>query len=219
ILYTEKVHARTVHIADQNGELSVQAGAARGAAEFALRISEEENRESCQWRQQNRLSSYCVLCPGGGWRAKCWPAERFGELCARVGNELGLRCVVNYGPGEDDLAKTVRAASASAEPILVSSEVGTLMALLRGAKVVVGGDTGPLHLALALGTPVVALHGPTDPARNGPYGSGGMVLRSAGARRNHARRNATDPSMLEIGVDAVLEAVKQQLSARAGTRP
>lgn len=87
------------------------------------------------------------------------------------------------------------------------------MALLKNCCCVVGGDTGPLHLAIALGTPAVALFGPTNPARNGPYRSQDIVLRVAGAVRDHSRREETDASMLAIQVDAVFEAVRQRLGA------
>jgi heptosyltransferase-1 len=93
------------------------------------------------------------------------------------------------------------------------------MALLRNALCIVGGDTGPLHLAVALGTPAVALFGPTDPARNGPYRVGhsgvlarrDVVLRSPRAVTTYKRGNQADPSMLELEVDAVLEAVRRQI--------
>lgn len=214
VLYSEKVHAQATHIADQNGELSVQAGARNGVARFSLRIAAEEEEHSKEMRQRSGLSMYCVLCPGGGWGAKCWPAERYGALCLRIRNELGLRCVVSYGPGEDELAERVCAASGNAEPVLEKCPLGQLMALLRDAEIVVGGDTGPLHLAISLGARVVALFGPTDPARNGPYHSGDIVLRSSEARTDHSRGNAPDPSMLKITVDAVAEAVKRHLETQ-----
>jgi heptosyltransferase-1 len=177
------------------------------------------------------------LSPGGGWRAKCWPPERFGELCQKIREAFGLRCVVNYGPGENDLVAAVKAASGNAEPVLWDTELGPLMALLRSAVCIVGGDTGPLHLAIALGTPAVALYGPTDPARNGPYRNpalvtgdpildsgetrdtdpcaGDIVLRAKGSTTSHSRNNVVDPSMLAIQVDAVFEAVRRRIGALA----
>ena len=89
------------------------------------------------------------------------------------------------------------------------------MALLRGARCIVGGDTGPLHLAVALGTPAIALFGPTDPTRNGPYPPGQLVLRSPNAVTTYGRSNVADPSLLELSVDAVFAAVKQRLGAPA----
>src|SRR5207249_12029094 len=90
---------------------------------------------------------------------------------------------LNHGPGEEARLSRVKAASGDSDPLIYNGTLGALMALLRNALCVVGGDTGPLHLAVALGTPVVALFGPTDPARNGPYRPGArsakdLVLRS-----------------------------------------
>jgi len=211
ILYTERVHCVTTHIADQNGELSARAGAASGVASFTLWVPNEEDAAMREFLQTLKLERYVVLSPGGGWRSKCWPAERFGELCGRLRQSLGLRCVVNYGPGEDDLAAAVRDASRGAEPVLYSGGLGPLMALLRHAACIVGGDTGPLHLAIALGMPAVGLFGPTDPARNGPYRTKDIVLRAPGAVRTHNRVDETHPSMLQLEVADVFEAVCRRL--------
>jgi heptosyltransferase-1 len=213
VLYSERVQVRTAHIADQNGELSLRAGARNGVAPFTLRVAAEEEKDWKEEMGRYGLDRYCVLCPGGGWRSKCWPAERFGALCLRLHEDLGMRCIVNYGPGEDLLAESVRAASGGATPVLDCSPLGRLLAMLRSAALAVGGDTGPLHLAVALGTPAVALFGPTDPARNGPYPDANIVLRSPNARRDHTRRDSPDLSMLEISVDSVFDAVQRRLEA------
>ena len=215
ILYTHRVVCKTTHIADQNGELSQRAGAEKAVAPFTLRVcSKDESRVRSDLRQAG-LDRYVVLSPGGGWRAKCWPADRFAALCQRIHSELALPCVINYGPGEESLAEEVCQASGDAKPIVYDGELGPLMALLRGAQCVVGGDTGPLHLAVALGARAVALFGPTDPARNGPYPPEQIVLRSPTATTTYGRSNVTDPSLLELSVDAVFAAVKQRLGAAA----
>ena len=157
------------------------------------------------------LDRYVVLSPGGGWRSKCWPPERFGQLCLLIRNSLGLRCIVNYGPGEDDLALAVRECSGDADPVPYNGPLGPLMALLRNAACIVGGDTGPLHLAIALGTPAVALFGPTDPARNGPYRTADIVLRAPNVVTTHTRQHQTHPSMLHIQVPEVFRAVRSRL--------
>lgn len=215
ILYTESVACKTIHIADQNGELSLRAGTSHPVAHSSLRIPESElERVRCDLQQQG-LSRYIVLSPGGGWRAKCWPAWRFGILCQKIRAELGLPCVVNYGPGEDTLALQVQSAAEDAKPMLYDGELGPLMALLGDALCIVGGDSGPLHLAVALGTPAVALFGPTDPARNGPYPPGDIVLRSPKAVTTYGRSNTTDPSLMELSVETVFAAVKRRLESPA----
>jgi heptosyltransferase-1 len=213
ILYTDKVHCVTTHIADQNGELSLRAGARNPVAGFSMRVAQEDEAEIRAFLQKFSLDRYVVLSPGGGWRSKCWPPERFGQLSKMILDSLGLRCVINYGPGEDDLALAVRECSGGADPVPYNGALGPLMALLRNAACIVGGDTGPLHLAIALGTPAVALFGPTDPARNGPYRTDDIVLRAPGAVRTHSRVDQTHPSMLQIQVNEVFDAVRRRVGA------
>jgi heptosyltransferase I len=232
ILYSERVKPATIHIADQNGELSSRAGARHRVAPLTLRIFPEVQAKVHSQLRDAGIDRYIVLSPGGGWRAKCWPAQRFGALCVRIRDQLGLRCVVNYGPGEEDLANAVRTASGEAAPLLYNADLGPLMALLRSATCIVGGDTGPLHLAIALGTPAVALFGPTDPARNGPYSKvcdagdansgkdtdrceGDIVLRAPDSITSHSRNDQTDPSMLAIQIDSVFKAVCRRIGARS----
>lgn len=233
VLYTDRVKTTTVHIAEQNGELSLRAGAHNLVGPVCLRVPAEDEAAVASQLRGSGTDRYIVLSPGGGWRSKCWPPERFGALCRVIRNSLGLRCVVNYGPGEDDLANAVRAASGDADAVLCNSELGHLMALLRKATCIVGGDTGPLHLAIALGTPAVALFGPTDPARNGPYRTvprsaeaakagepvaqpgGDIVLRAANTETTHARNDHTHPSMLAIDVESVFDALRRRIGAAA----
>jgi ADP-heptose:LPS heptosyltransferase len=223
LLYTDRVRCTTTHIADQNGELSLRVGAHRGTSNFTLRVSSDDESEVASFLRGAGLDQYIILSPGGGWRSKCWPPDRFGELCHRIRQSLGLRCVVNYGPGEDDLADAVRTASQDVVPVLYNGELGPLMALLRNARCIVGGDTGPLHLAVALGTPAVALFGPTDPARNGPYSrrvptdataNEDIVIRARDSVTTHSRGDAPDPSMLAIEVAAVLDAVRRRIGSQ-----
>jgi heptosyltransferase-1 len=213
ILYTDRVRCTTTHIADQNGELSLRAGAHCGIGNFNLQVPDEAEASVRAYLREQALERYIVLSPGGGWRAKCWPAERFGVLAQMIHRSFGLRCVVNYGPGEEDLAQGVSCTAGDARPLLHNGDLGQLMAILKNSCCVVGGDTGPLHLGIALGTRAVALFGPTDPARNGPYHSDDIVLRAEGATRDHSRRHEADPSMLAIEVDSVFDAVRRRIGA------
>ena len=121
-----------------------------------------------------------------------------------------MHAVLNYGPGEEDLAREAEAASeGAAKPMKCS--ISELIALTRRARLFVGGDTGPLHLAAALRVPVVAIYGPTDPARNGPYGTRSIVLRSEESVTSHARRAEADEGMLAIGSEAVVAAANKLL--------
>lgn len=213
ILYTDRVKCRAAHIAEQNGELSVHAGARHGVGKVNLRVEESDEELLRAQLEKTGIGSYVVLSPGGGWRSKCWPAERFGALCQRIRSEMEVRCVINYGPGEENLFRAVEANSGNAQPLAWTGELGKLMALLKNARALIGGDTGPLHLAVALGAPVVALFGPTDPARNGPYTPQETVLRSAMAITSYKRGESPDGSMLELSVEEVFAALKKRVEA------
>jgi len=219
LLYTDRVRSTQAHIADQNGELSQLAGARNGVAPFLLLAASVSEKAPLKLSDEFRLDHYVVLSPAGGWRSKCWPPERYGALCQQIHAKLGLRCILNQGPGDEDYIAAVKAASSDAAPIACNSSLHQLMVLLHNALCVVGGDTGPLHLAVALGTPVVALFGPTDPARNGPYRPGAdsqkdIVLRSPQAVTTYKRGDQPDPSLLQLEVATVFDAVRRQVEAR-----
>lgn len=219
-LYTDRVRPAGRHVAERNVNLAERAGAkAETALRFPLRVPEEEKRRMQDGLAAAGVTSYFVASPGGGWKSKCWPPERYGALCAELWRKYGLRAVVNAGPGEESLAAAVVAAATpvatTAAPVVLRPSLKELAALLAGAKLVVGADTGPLHLAAALGTPVVALFGPTDPARNGPR-PGGVVVRNAGAEATtYKRGDVYSPAMLSLTVDQVSAAAVQQMSVTA----
>jgi heptosyltransferase I len=209
--YTRKVVAHGAHVIEQN--LSV----AEALAGHRLKRSPVEfpHDPQAEARIEKRLAEpgiaeFAILNPGAGWGAKRWPAERYGRV-ARGLADLGLRSVLNYGPGEEKLARAAEAAS-GATAWAMSCTITELIALTRRARLFVGGDTGPLHLAAALRVPVVAIFGPTDPARNGPYGTRSVVLRNAESITSHARRAAPDEGLLAIDSDAVVAAARQLLN-------
>jgi heptosyltransferase-1 len=145
-----------------------------------------------------------MIHPGGGWGAKRWPTDRYGSLAEEFTLHGGI-VLVNAGPGEESLAAEVIAA-ANGQASAVSCSLSQLIALTRRVSLVIGGDTGPLHLACALGKPVVGIYGPTDPKRNGPYGTRFRVLRNPESRKDHTRRSAPEAGLLTILPRAVLAA-------------
>lgn len=217
VLYTDRVSVTSRHICEQNGELSVRAGAAGPVGAFRVTPPAPAVGRVAAQLAAGGIDRYVVLSPGGGWRSKCWPAERFGALCRMLGNQGGLRCVLNGGPEDGEVLEAVRAASGDALPLPYCGELGELMALLDGALSVVAGDTGPLHLAVALGRPTVALFGPTDPARNGPFPADrSILLRSPRAVTTYRRGDSPDASLLEIAVEEVLGAVLRETGVPHG---
>jgi heptosyltransferase-1 len=212
--YTRRATARGRHVVEQNlsiVEAIVQAPLSALPVQFP-RDHETENRAD-HILSRAGVRDFAVLNPGAGWGAKRWPAERYGLVAKSLGFD-GLRSIINYGPGEEDLAREAEAASAGAAVALQGS-IADLIALMRRAKLFVGGDTGPLHLAAALRVPVVAIFGPTDPSRNGPYGTRSMVLRNPGSRTSHARLAHPEEGLLEITADSVISAARQLLHGEA----
>lgn len=213
--YTRQVIPRGSHIIEQNVSV-VEGVVGTRLAVPAVTLPHDPAAEEQLGKDLVRqgLEEYAILNPGAGWGAKRWPAERYGEAAVRLARE-GIRCLVNYGPGEEDLFERVNAASNGVVRPTKASVTG-LIALTRAAKLFIGGDTGPLHLAAALQVPVVAIFGPTDPARNGPYGTRSVVLRSPASPTSHARHAQPDEGMLEIGVEAVVNAARELLAGKGG---
>ncbi len=154
-----------------------------------------------------------VLNPGGGWASKLWPPERFGELAKGL-RDLGLQALVSWGPGEEALAHRVVEASDGAAVRSFPTSLLDYVEIARRARLVVAADTGPLHLACAVGTPVVALFGPTDPARNGPFAADDVVVRhSPPCAPCYSRTCVRHAGVMDtIPVAEVLTAVRKRLA-------
>src|SRR5713226_9979159 len=127
ILYTDRVGCTHTHISEQNGELSQRAGARNGVGPVTISVPSLQEAFVLQLLRGFSIDRYVVLSPAGGWRSKCWPPDRYGALCQKIYRALGLRCVLNYGPGEDDLISAVKAASGQADPIAYNGSLGQLM--------------------------------------------------------------------------------------------
>ena len=216
--YTDRIAPSGQHVADMSMSLAVHAGARRPAEmQFPIEVPADEVTHLRARLSREGAERYIVLSPGGGWKSKCWPAERFGKLCAQVWQRNGIRCVINLAPGEDQLGKEVVANSFPAKPIVYCPALPELVALLSGALLVVGADTGPLHLAAALGTRVIALFGSTNASRNGPLPRGLIIQNYSGQppnyqRGDYIRGRAYSPEMLSITMEQVLTAVEQEIT-------
>jgi heptosyltransferase-1 len=145
-----------------------------------------------------------LINPGAGWGAKCWPVQRYDAVAQGL-IDLGFRILVNAGPGEEKMAEVIARGTGGAA-IPLNCTLAQLIAITRRVALVVAGDTGPLHLACALGRPVIGIYGPTDPSRNGPFGTKFRVLRSPMSRSDHSRRELPEAGLLNIQPDDVLRA-------------
>lgn len=152
------------------------------------------------------LGPFVLVHPGAGWASKRYPPERWGEVARRLRDATGLPTLVPVARGEEELAAGVEAASAGAARRVPAGDLPTLAALLRRARLVMGGDSGPTHLAHALGTPVLMLMGPTDPARHGPYGAPERAMwKLLPCSFCYRRFDETKACLLEIPADRVAE--------------
>jgi heptosyltransferase-1 len=215
--YTRPVLASGAHVIEQNVSVAAAvAGRKMSVPPIALPHDPAAEQRMSQGLAQRGIRGYAILNPGAGWGAKRWPAQRYGQV-AKALAAIGLRSILNCGPGEENLAREAEAASEGAAQSMTCS-ITDLIALTRRAQLFIGGDTGPLHMAAALQIPVVAIFGPTDPARNGPYGTQSVVLRNPASPTTHARRAQPDEGMLEISVDAVIGAARHLLANSATER-
>lgn len=167
--------------------------------------------------RQTGEERYAVLNPGGGWPNKRWPGDRFAAVARRLRQAHGLRSLVTWGPAERAAAEAIVSASEGAACLSPQTTVGELAAVMRGAALVVAGDTGPLHIAAAVGAPVVGLYGPTWPERNGPWDPADEVIsRADRCHCHHKRQCQTGERCIEtIGVDEVMAAIERRLARRA----
>jgi heptosyltransferase-1 len=179
---------------------------------FPLAITDAHEAEAASLSEWTR-GSYAILNPSGGWATKLWGAERFGVLSDALWEQFGLHSIITYGPGEQDLAQRVVQASRTGKARAASPSLKGFYALAKRARVYVGGDTGPTHLAVAAGTPVVGLFGPTEWWRNGsPRALDICVERNdIDCRVDCHRRSCSKWICMDIEVERVLEAVERRL--------
>ncbi len=161
---------------------------------------------------------YALLNTGAAWPNKRWPPDRFAQVALALHERHGLMSVVLWGPGEEGLAQETVARSSGAAVATPATTIADVVALARGASVMVSGDTGPTHIASAVGTPIVGIYGPTRPVRNGPMSPDDLwVSRDDVCQCHHLRRCKLDRMcLLDIEVAEVVSAVERRLAAGRG---
>ncbi len=213
-LFGERVPARGRHVIEQALEV---AGAICHETLPLLLPELPCDARAEEWSNRfvaAKISGPMVLMnPGAGWGAKRWPAAWYGQVAAALAHE-GYTVVVNSSESEAALAAELVQASGGTA-LSVDPSLGELISLTRRAALMIAGDTGPLHLACALGKPVLGIFGPTDPARNGPFGCAFRVLRHPESKRDHSRRAQPEAGLLTIQPEAVLAAALDLLKETA----
>jgi lipopolysaccharide heptosyltransferase I len=216
--YTEVVTPRRVHIIDQQMELLKPLGIDPDWDTLAPLRAPAAARQTIAQRLGN-VRDFVLINPGGGWVTKRWEPARFADLARRLAAD-GLDVVVTWGPGEEAVAREIGGASGA---MVVPSTLTELVALCERARLFVGGDTGPMHFAASVGTPVVAIFGPTSSDRNGPFRREDVVVERRLACRPCYERDACPlvhlDCMREITVDQVYEACRRRLTFGDGRGP
>ncbi|MGD0307766.1 MAG: glycosyltransferase family 9 protein [Acidobacteriota bacterium] len=204
--------ASAYHVARLNLFLAEKAGARPGELRANLRASEKDTQEIERHLLEEQLSDFIVINPGGGWPTKLWKPANYGLLAARIEKELGHGVIVTTGPGEETLYKQIAENCTSMRPAHYQVPFLQLIPLFKRARLLVAGDTGPLHLACAVGTPVVGILGPTCPVRNGPWNTNDeVVVRHLPCSFCNGRTCPTANECMDISVEEVFGAVVRRL--------
>ena len=214
-LYTETVDPGNVlHVIEKGIRLMHAVGVNDPSIAFPIAVPRSNAADAVVSRAAS--SGYVLINPGAAWPNKRWPPDRFGALAAAIRERHGLRSVVLWGPGEERAASDVVAASRGAAEQAPQTTITDILALATRASLMVSGDTGPLHIAAAVGTPIVALFGPTRTERNGPWSSSDISLTRFDTCVCHYERRCrrAQPCIDDIGVDEVVAAVARRVAAR-----
>lgn len=212
--YSKRISARGVeHVIELNCALLESLGVSRPGCsqwEFPIASSREDEDFVTRALAVTGTKDFVILNPGGGWQSKCWSPESYAELIRSSSSQLDFDFLLTGSPAEEPLIQRIMEQSRFRRACYFPSTVTQFIALVRRARLLVAGDTGPLHLATAVRTPVVALFGPTDPARNGPFSPEDITLWNRGAI-DYTRR-AVNPGYLSgISVESVAAAVRRRL--------
>ena len=160
------------------------------------------------WRDRTLVA----INPGANWPSKRWMPERYAIVADELIKKYGIRVLILWGPGERDLAEDMLHRMSEKALIAPQTTLKQLTALIQQCRLLIGGDTGPAHLAAALRIPTVTLFGPSNPRRNGPYGEQHRMIASPIAPAGHFRRKERGDRWLKaIEVEPVIKAAKEQL--------
>jgi len=208
VFYTESFLPSSSHIVDQYLDWAESLGAER-IVEFPLPREEKWERKAEDYFSSSRKK--VIIIPGGGWANKRWPQAKYSKLIVSLARK-GFDVFVFWGKEEWELADRIRVTSSHKANLLPCLDIPGMVSFFKRADVIVGGDTGPLHLAAALQVPVVGIYGPTDPQRNGPYGKNNKIIFNAPPcapcwkRKCGKKDNAC---LKEIKVEKVCKAVEE----------
>ena len=206
-------HVDERHVVDTNLGILETLGVPPGTPEFPIDHVESAVASTVAAQTGGR---YAILNPGAAWPNKRWPPARLGAIAVELRSRHALQSVAVWGPGEELLAREVVDKSGGAALLSPPTTIADVVALARGASLYLSGDTGPAHIAAAVGTPIVGIYGPTRPSRNGPWSPHDVTVSRADVCQCHHLRQCRLKTMCleDIQVDEVLAAVEKRLETR-----
>ncbi|MGH9370992.1 MAG: glycosyltransferase family 9 protein [Vicinamibacterales bacterium] len=206
------------HIIQKNLRLLSTVGVKSAAVEFPLARVPSAARD--QMKRDAAGRPVALINPGAAWPNKRWPVARYGEVGGFLREVRGMQPYVLWGPEEQELAQKIVDASGHAALLAPSTTTVDLVETSREAALMVSGDTGPLHIAAAVGTPSVAIFGPTDPERNGPWSADDIVVSRHAVCGCHYQRRCRQPAwcLEDVQVAEVTAAIQHRLSSGARAR-
>ena len=213
-LYSRRVDAsRAGHVIEQHLDVVATLGVTDRRVMFPIDVPRTPAIDHLM--ETLGRDDYALINPGASWPNKRWPPVRFGQLAALLSERRGLRSLIVWGPGEQAMAQVIAAESRGAALLAPPTSIPDLFALSHRARIMVSGDTGPLHIAGALGTPIVALFGPTLREKNGPWLAADIsVSRADRCSCLYERRcRLGTPCIDDIPVEEVIAAVERRLDA------
>ena len=195
------------HLTDRSLELLTPLGINSPAVEWKLPLTEASQSWAQQWRRTVDSNQLAVLNPGGTWPSKLWEAKRFGDTARYIRDRYQYKSVVVWGAAwEREMAEAIVDASEGSAVLAPDTDLHHLAALIQTADLFLSGDTGPLHMAVAVGTPTIGMYGATRPGDSGPYGQVALQRAYEEGSRRH-RRSSDNTAMRAIGVEHVCQAI------------
>jgi lipopolysaccharide heptosyltransferase I len=217
LLLSERVEADDRgHVIQKNLRLVEHLGcpAPHHPAEYRFPLSISSEDEAFADRVAARTNgAFAILNPGGGWPTKLWGTDGFAAIADFLFETYGIRAAITFGPGEEEMAQAILDQTRTGSALKLDSTLKQFFALSRRARLFVGGDTGPMHLAAAARTPIVALFGPTSAQRNGPFSPEDVIVErhDLECRTDCYRRSCSHTSCMKISTTDVSQAITKRL--------
>ncbi len=221
VLYTERhdpggagiyAPSETRHVMHINLGMLEALGVKPGPPAFPFAAAPSEAADRMREATAGR---YALLNPGAAWPNKRWPPDRMAATARALRDRHQLMSVVLWGPGEREIGEAIVSQADGAAVLTPPTRMADIVALARGAAVMVSGDTGPTHIGAAVGTPIVGIYGPTRPERNGPWLPEDVTVSRASLCQCHHLRScrAARWCLLDVQVDEVLAAVERRMAS------